>query len=573
MNKWLACAIPCCVISGVILMGNIHVDAKKCLTFVSENKEIQVPGFTYYLLPLSSQKRWGPLEPLVHERKELPKVDTTEGSVKATESLSPRGAKTERRDRLRRFKVKGSFSPRITKADAPISPRETATKVDGPVSPRGVETKGSVKEKVLGSPREIKSKLLSPRRFKRRHMVPLNLDSVSREESTDSPREKQSEGPALVPESSSAERSVGEELTTIEKIGVEGDPILLKGLGDLIELLPTAARNRQGHPVDEDDINGDTLFVTEHVRKLEDKVKDSVLITYLNGVFAGLQDEDKRASSKGSKILSRQSSHRFSLIALQGSDKRMSQALSTSGGKGVTSGAFTGLSQAQPIPGRDSVRPPGLNQTWGKLYQLALEFDMKPVANMLAHGIIHCLPKGQPISLQGALLENGFGSFADSQLGYLKKNLALQELGVAEVTVADYIAGIKGVENCVDQLGVVDLSNKGLTSLDGIQLVRDSKTPVTKIILSGNKILDHRFDPDFPTRPFEGFDQLLMLCLDRNCFTSLPRDIFQGAPALEVVMLEGNYLPDRPILPEIPSTIMSLKLYPTAKEPRPFGYR
>jgi Leucine-rich repeat (LRR) protein len=108
------------------------------------------------------------------------------------------------------------------------------------------------------------------------------------------------------------------------------------------------------------------------------------------------------------------------------------------------------------------------------------------------------------------------------------------------ITLADYIA-LNGMPQIVQQNGfnVLDLSNKGLTSLEGLDTITSIAT-VSILILNSNQLTS------LSDGVFQGLSQLQKLWLNTNQLTSLSDGVFQGLSQLRDLGLNGNQLTSLP---------------------------
>lgn len=122
---------------------------------------------------------------------------------------------------------------------------------------------------------------------------------------------------------------------------------------------------------------------------------------------------------------------------------------------------------------------------------------------------------------------------------YFKKYFKLAMCELEEKTFADYLA-LKGQPEGPE----LDVSEEGLTSLHGIELVQNPGQ-FTSISLKNNK-LDSDFHPEFPKQPFRKFTNVEKINLSDNLFTTLPEDFLQRLRKLKEIDLCKNALTSLP---------------------------
>jgi Leucine-rich repeat (LRR) protein len=105
-------------------------------------------------------------------------------------------------------------------------------------------------------------------------------------------------------------------------------------------------------------------------------------------------------------------------------------------------------------------------------------------------------------------------------------------------SVDDYIA--KNGMPQISQEGTLDLGNKNLTSLEGLNKINNIKT-VKKLLLDENKLAN------LPKDTFAGFSNLEHLNLNSNKLISLPENIFTSLSQLKVLRLDNNKLNTLPV--------------------------
>ncbi len=150
----------------------------------------------------------------------------------------------------------------------------------------------------------------------------------------------------------------------------------------------------------------------------------------------------------------------------------------------------------------------------------------------------------------------------ESSFGYAEKYFLMQEAGVLvpELSIADYVAlnGMPAVEINQEGIRVLELYSKGLTSLDGIELLPLAQ--LVSIDLSENNLFE--LDPEkfriLATAPqinlsdnnistldatiFYEFRRLIKLDLSGNNLTVLDPSLFQDLPNLRELDLSDNHI-------------------------------
>lgn len=377
-------------------------------------------------------------------------------------------------------------------------------------------------------------------------------------------------------------------------------------LKELVQLLPKAARDVNAHPVDRTSIDQDTLFVTSLVRKkllwtlmtqvcaLHQERREGIVSSIISKSRAGSNPSPRKeglhpvfssprgqssfhgtgsTSPRNKEALRKSTSitHGFRLSLSK--VNRGNESPRSEGSSSARAGGATSPRGDQTPKSPRSVNA-GVSQILGGLYTLSLELDIKPITNLIAETIIMRLKeeeKGDRIPLQGTLKQLGFGSFPDSELSYLKKHLALKELGKSEYTIADYV-GLHG-QPSLSGLHEINLSNQGLTGLYGVHLL-DNPDQVQSILLHHNSLLGMELDPDFPKTPFKRFSNLKYLFLYQNKLTQLPPEFLDGVN-LDVLEIQNNYLYEwESLLPKWLSKVTDFQFAPQgALETRTFGFR
>lgn len=129
-----------------------------------------------------------------------------------------------------------------------------------------------------------------------------------------------------------------------------------------------------------------------------------------------------------------------------------------------------------------------------------------------------------------------WGWITEEQYQYIREHLYLIRLGKQKQTIADYI-GLYGQPYCNQR---IDLKKTGLTSLQGVELLRGADKTTT-LLLNDNCIIDASLDPNFPQKPFRYFRNLACLYLSGNQLSELSEDFFHNLP-LKWLYLNNNQL-------------------------------
>lgn len=142
--------------------------------------------------------------------------------------------------------------------------------------------------------------------------------------------------------------------------------------------------------------------------------------------------------------------------------------------------------------------------------------------------------------------EEWYRELSKEKQSYINKYLCMYKLDCVEHTVYDLIEKYGRLGHSpYDPQYHLDLSGKGLTSLQGLDLIRDAHQ-LERVHLSNNPILGQDADPEFVKEPFKSFTKLAYLDLHGNNWNSLPAVFFHGLSSLKHLELYGNQLKEVP---------------------------
>ncbi len=194
---------------------------------------------------------------------------------------------------------------------------------------------------------------------------------------------------------------------------------------------------------------------------------------------------------------------------------------------------------------------------------LAFDFlGMPALVNATCKLFVEALLKKDPTQDLPAFMASAQELIPAGLLSYAEKHYLMQKAGIAtELSIADYIT-LNGVPK-INKSYYLDLSNKALTSLDGIKQIPQwdkihdlglnnnrltslppeafrELTNLTGLGLNINKL------SSLPSGIFQALTNLKYLALSENKLSLLPSEVFQGLKNLRTLWLNNNQLASLP---------------------------
>ena len=153
-----------------------------------------------------------------------------------------------------------------------------------------------------------------------------------------------------------------------------------------------------------------------------------------------------------------------------------------------------------------------------------------PLAKLLANNGINCYFNLEELA--------NSGYFCDKVNPYLRKWAKLKLHGYQECSIKDYVKKVS-LEK-VFHGNTIQVTNKEITSLNGIDYLDPNNKSFTILALNNNHIFDQLSDPKFPHLPFKNFNHLVKLDLSGNNLEVLVKEMFYGLYALQELNLSKN---------------------------------